>query len=596
MEVQMGLTWVELNLYGGAIGPNHLVSVTNTSIAWFYKNGANEHNSSLSSFFSILSPLTSTFDPKVIYDQYDNRFVVVTLERTTIPSNTSKIFLAVSQTDDPNDGWYFYSINSLIQIDIGNGLEDFWADYPGFAVGENAIFITNNMFSHAAGNYGGGRLWVVDKGVSSGLYFDGSTPTITVLNPQADVSGTFGVSLQPAHMFGTPPSGAGTFLAGYSGLNDGVNSYIEVYVISNSSTAPTVIGHGYTNFGPDDTLPLTAFPTAPQMGSVNGIMTNDRRTYNAVCRNNILYVSTVVLPPSGADAGQATAHWIQINATDGSLIDDGNIGAEDLGTGTYTFFPSVAVNALGEMLVGFAASGPSIYPGAYYAFRYPFDVPGTIQSTQILKEGVDYYYRTFSGTRNRWGDYTGSAVDPTNDITFCIFNQYAQTRGTIISGYPTQDGRWGTLFGILPRLQLKVLLEGPWNGTEMNHNLVTQPSFPLNQPFNTPPWNYEGLESVDASISASLTADWILITLRKDLDPLNPDPTTSVKVASRAALLWEDGNIFDIAGNTFNLDVGFTVEPGEYYIEVQHRNHLAIMSSYKINVGYTPPIVFSPGN
>ena len=78
----------------GAAGPAHLVSVTNTSVEWHTKAGVQQVSQSLHSFFSLHSPLTDTFDPKVIYDQHAGRFLVITLERTTGP-DTSRFFLAV---------------------------------------------------------------------------------------------------------------------------------------------------------------------------------------------------------------------------------------------------------------------------------------------------------------------------------------------------------------------------------------------------------------------------------------------------------------------------------------------------------------------
>ncbi len=69
---------------------------------------------------------------------------------------------------------------------------------------------------------------------------------------------------------------------------------------------------------------------------------------------------------------------------------------------------------------------------------------GTVQPSEILAAGQDFYIRTFGGSRNRWGDYSGIAVDPTDDLTFCAFNEYALTRGTLIG---VEDGRWGTRWG-----------------------------------------------------------------------------------------------------------------------------------------------------
>lgn len=83
----------------------------------------------------------------MIYDSYSNRFVVVTLETIgrddmMTGNDVSKIYVAVSKTGDPNDGWWKSSINALTVISMVNS----WADYPGLALDEEAIYLTANMF------------------------------------------------------------------------------------------------------------------------------------------------------------------------------------------------------------------------------------------------------------------------------------------------------------------------------------------------------------------------------------------------------------------------------------------------------------------
>jgi len=67
-----------------AAGPNHLVNVANTTIRFHQKDGTLDLDTSLASFFAALSPVNATFDPKVLYDQYEGRFVVVTLENRIV--------------------------------------------------------------------------------------------------------------------------------------------------------------------------------------------------------------------------------------------------------------------------------------------------------------------------------------------------------------------------------------------------------------------------------------------------------------------------------------------------------------------------------
>jgi hypothetical protein len=107
----------------------------------------------------------------------------------------------------------------------------------------------------------------------------------------------------------------------------------------------------------------------------------------------------------------------------------------------------VTVDKCGNMAIGFAASNQSFYPGAYYTGRLAGDPAGTVQPTGVLQAGVDYYYRAFGGSRNRWGDYSGIALDPSDEATFWVYNEHAMTRGTVFGSYPSEDGRWDTHWG-----------------------------------------------------------------------------------------------------------------------------------------------------
>lgn len=430
----------------GVAGPNHLVAVVNVMIDWYLKDGTRQFRDALQDFFAPLSPLTFTFDPKVIYDQYEDRFVVVTLEQTAVadgdPANTSRILLAVSDDANPNGTWHFHAINSMINI----GFFPHWADYPGFAVDEEAVYITCNMFPFLIG-VGGVRLWIVDKGVGSGGFYDGGSASVTVHNPYASAANE--ATTQPAHVFGSGGvgPGIGNFLVSYSGFTDGTNEAVQVVRVDDPLGSPSFTQE-FVPVGNIDNTSISTLPDAPQSGTSDLIEVNDRRALHAVWRNNELWMTTTILPNSGPDVNQTTAHWFKLNTSaipsPITLADQGNIGGEDIASGTYTFFPSVAVDQNGNAGFGFSASASTIFAGAYYTGRLSSDPAGTVQSSGTLRAGQDFYLRTFGGERNRWGDYSGMSVDPSDDLTFWVFNEYALMSG---SGTPPEDGRWGTAFG-----------------------------------------------------------------------------------------------------------------------------------------------------
>ena len=121
----------------GAAGVDRLIAVVNAGIEARTKTGTLIFRSSLQSFFSAAAGNLGSFsfDPKIIYDHYADRFVVVALEQTDTgygdPSDESRILLAVSHTASPATAtaadWYFHVINAKLTLGAGAT----WADYPG---------------------------------------------------------------------------------------------------------------------------------------------------------------------------------------------------------------------------------------------------------------------------------------------------------------------------------------------------------------------------------------------------------------------------------------------------------------------------------
>jgi hypothetical protein len=472
-----------------AAGLNRVIAVVNTMIECRDTMGALLWQTGLATFFSPLSPTTFTFDPKVIYDQYEDRFVVVDLEMEDAgvnpdPGNKSFIFLAVSKTSTPatatSADWYYHSINAEESI---GGL-DYWADYPGFAIDEEAVYVTANMFVHAP--FIGGpdytRLWIIDKGVTAGFY-GGGAASVGGGWDFPGLTGGFAGTHQPAHVFGTGGVAAsvGTFLVFYNALTTGGpfgTEFIQVIRVDDPFTSPpTFVGPELVSLGDiEDVGGSFGFPPlvdAPQLGSATEIEVNDRRTLNAVWRNNSLWLTTTISPNSGPDIGQTTAHWVQLNTTtlgSTTLTDQGNIGGEDIAPNTFTFFPSVAVNSNEDVIIGFSASASTIYASAYYAGRFFGDTPGTVNQSIVVRAGVDSYERTFGGSRNRWGDYSGSSVSPVDDQTFWVFNEYAMMRG---SGTPPDDGRWATTYAKVPPNELPVELTS-FTAAVLNNDIMLE--------------------------------------------------------------------------------------------------------------------------
>jgi hypothetical protein len=431
-----GTTWVPPNPQGAA-GASRLVAVGNSMMEVRYKNGTFVFRDDFTCFFSSFSEasdLGATFStPKVIYDEHAGRFVIAVLQERNVPVlPAARIWLAVSKDETPDSAsdWNQFFIDSIVSIGGNNAR----ADYPGLEVDEEAVYLTANMRKFSDDSLAGVRLWVVTKGAVNGFYA-GQTPTFYITNPYS--SEGIATTTVPAQVHGSNgvDGSVGTFFP--SILTSAGSVDLQIYTLFNPlGASPTSsiqkIGLGViTQTGP--------FPLAPQLGTTVGIDAGDVRVLDAVWQNNTLWVVFTINPNSGVNQGQTTAHWARLGTSGGmvTLQTQGDFGGDGLASGTFTYYPSVAVNTKGVVAYGYSASSPTTYAGAYVSTNYS-------DFSYTVKSGLAPYNRVRAG-KNRWGEYTGISVDPT-DNSFWVFNQYAEAVGSSDS---EGDGRWGTVWGRL---------------------------------------------------------------------------------------------------------------------------------------------------
>ncbi len=242
-------------------------------------------------------------------------------------------------------------------------------------------------------------------------------------------------------------SNVGTYLVGYSGLPfPSGEEAIQIVRVDNPLTSPAFY-LSIVNVGDIDDRAVS-FPEAPQNGTAKKIHTNNRRALDAVWVNNELWMVTTVVDSNS----ETSAYWLKFNANgvgDPTFADGGPIDGEDIGKGTFTYFASLDVNSNGVAAFGFAASSPSMYAGAYATIRDDRNDPnGTVRRSEVVQEGLDKYFIVDSKERNRWGDYTGMALDPVEDNCFWAFNEYAGdncTFGILQSNFGCWKTAWARL-------------------------------------------------------------------------------------------------------------------------------------------------------
>lgn len=125
-------------------------------------------------------------------------------------------------------------------------------------------------------------------------------------------------------------------------------------------------------------------------------------------------------------------------------------------------------------------------------------------------------------------------------------------------------------------LSVKVFLEGPFQSGQMSVAALFRASLPIHQPYDSSLYagtrlEYNGTDSVETFPSDAI--DWVLVSLRTA-------PDSASEVAKQALILLEDGTITAPDGSTPAFE---SLVPGSYYVVIQHRNHLSVMSNAAVD-------------
>jgi len=122
----------------------------------------------------------------------------------------------------------------------------------------------------------------------------------------------------------------------------------------------------------------------------------------------------------------------------------------------------------------------------------------------------------------------------------------------------------------------KIFLEGPYDETDDDMNLNLTGYIPLTSPYT------EDARTVSAI--PALAVDWVLAQVR--------ETETGATVESRSAFIKSDGSLIE---DDDSDGIGIKSKPGNYFVIVKHRNHLAIMTT-AAQIGLTWGIIPSTYN
>lgn len=176
-----------------AAGPNHVLVAVNSTAAVYTKSGVKKFQRTLTQWFSNVMTNVFIFDPKVLYDQFAARWVLLAMALPLAPSQTGSWFLlSISKSSDPLGAWWNYAINA--SLDGGT-----WADFPGLGVDALNLYLTANMFE-----FDGDFAYAYIRVVNKLLPYNGGQPVWVDYPNLKNADGSLAFTVQPCHTYGNP--------------------------------------------------------------------------------------------------------------------------------------------------------------------------------------------------------------------------------------------------------------------------------------------------------------------------------------------------------------------------------------------------------
>jgi hypothetical protein len=427
----------------GDVGPNHYVETVNTAIGIYSKTGEQLWTNTFDALFSAGGTGTpcdnsNQGDPVVLYDPIGDRWIISDFAWADAAFSTGPFYqcFAVSATPDPvGGGWHFYAYKIQAGAVLG--------DYPKLGVWPDGIYMsTNNFASSGAGSFKNVEVFAFDR-----VAMEAGQPAASVaFNVPSVVGGTQVFSLLPSNArtaTGLPPAGSPNYFASiYGSYNIRVwKFHVDWANLSSSTfTGPTNPPIGTFSVGPG-TVPEKS-PGNPLDTLSYRLMMQNQYT-NQGGRESLWLTHTV---GSGGSPNIARVRWYELPVTGGTVgaVRQQSTFAPD---SKNRFMPSLAVDKVGNMAVGYSVSDATMSPAIRYAGRLAGDTLSTLGTEATLVQGTGYQCCNFSdGTLNtRWGDYSAMTIDP-DGCTFWYVGEYTNAAPTTIRD-PVTGNNWQTRIG-----------------------------------------------------------------------------------------------------------------------------------------------------
>jgi hypothetical protein len=404
----------------GSVGPSQVLVAVNGRIKVFDKQGnLGALNVTDSNFFASVRNGFDVTDPQVEYDRLSGRWFIA---EVNFENSNNRVMLAVSSgpTITNSSSFTFFFFNQNVPPPAGDSGK--FADYPQMGVDRNAVYIGANMFGGTFST----SAFVIRK--SSVL---GAGPiVVSAFRNLAVGSGTGPFSPQPAQDM-DPSVNEGYIV----GADNQVFSQLDVRRITNPGATPSISGN-LTVAVPQTDSPVNNALVPAQGTTGKGLDALDDRLFEAMVARrpsgalslwtaHNIGVSSSGLAGSGAD--RDGDRWYELGnlSTSPSLLQSGTLFDSAASSPRFFWIPSIAANGQGHASLNSSAAGSTHFAEIASSGQLATDSTGTTQPFQITQTSSSSYNLSGgSPPEKRWGDYSQTVVDPTDNMTFWTFQEY----------------------------------------------------------------------------------------------------------------------------------------------------------------------------
>jgi hypothetical protein len=405
------------------VGPNHIIQMINGSSGSYFRIYSKTGTPLSAQTYLDLLPASGFFgqgDPIALYDVLANRFVLCEFGNITGAGNPTHLIMCVSQTADPTGSWYVYRFAT----------PGIFPDYPHWGVWNNAYYATTNDFNTAGTAFLGCSMFAFDR--TKMLAGD---PAATVQISTAAYGVPFNTasnrSLTPVSFLGTtaPPANAPGLFTFYT--EDALTAAADVDSVGFYSFLPDFANPANTVISRLPGIVVAPFKAnvcntrscAPGCGGSAGYdVLSDRLMHHTYYRRMAGF--DVITMQHTVDAGgvKAGVRWYELrNSGGGWAVQQQSTFSPDA---SFRFMPSMAMNAAGQMCLGYNITGGNACGSIGFTGRNSADAVNTM-TFEETGATCGTGYGTFG---NRWGDYNDMNTDPGagQDSIFWFTAMYGQ--------------------------------------------------------------------------------------------------------------------------------------------------------------------------